>query len=106
MGNISHKAPTASLGGSGNWKVLNKVMPDWHVADNAIVPLGTTAGSASSTLAATDLQSAAAPEPSINPSADIFRFDSARGTDVVRGLDLSQGDSIVRHDYARGTFHA
>ena len=35
----------------------------------------------------------------------MFRFDSARGTDVVRGLDSSQGDSVVRQDDARGTFH-
>ena len=86
--------------------LTGKPEPTWKIANNKIVPLGTTVGSASSTLASADLQAAAAPESSVNPSADIFRFDAAGGTDVVRGLDFSQGDSIVLHDYARGTFHA
>ena len=82
---------------------------DWDVADNKIVPVGTAPDSTSAALAhaaTPDLFSTGAPEPSINPSADMFRFDSARGTDVVRGLDFSQGDSVVRQDDARGTFHA
>jgi hypothetical protein len=102
-GNTTHKQPSPS---GENWVLTSKVGPTWHIADNNIVPVGRSVGSASSTLASADLQAAAAPEPSINPSADMFRFDSTRGTDVVRGLDSSQGDGVVRQDDARGTFDA
>ena len=55
-GNTTHKQPEAS---GNNWFPTDKAEPTWHIANNKIVPLGTT----TSTLASLDLQATAAPNP-------------------------------------------
>ncbi len=48
---------------------------------------------------------AAAQKVSADAFGDTFRFDAAGKTDKVRGLNFDDGDRIVLHDYAKGTFH-
>ena len=105
-GNVTHRAPEPS---GNNWFPTDKAEPTWTMSGNKIVPLGTTASYATSLAAAAPLAAeaevAATALTAVSTSADVFRFDAKGSPDVVRGLDLDGGESLVLHDYARGTFH-
>jgi hypothetical protein len=112
-GNTTHKTPWAT---GANWQEVNSGIPGgWNVANNKIVPIGTTAQNAPSVPGTPDDDDEPSPGPSPTPTPDdggdgrarTYRFDGDqvdRTPDTLSGFDFGEGDRIVLIDYARGTF--
>ena len=112
-GNTTHKTPWAT---GANWQEVNSGIPGgWNVANNKIVPIGTTAQNAPSVPSTPDDDDEPSPGPSPTPTPDdggdgrarTYRFDGDqvdRSPDTISGFDFGEGDRIVLTDYARGTF--
>ncbi len=94
-GNVTHKLPAAS---EANWQP-HVTSAAWTIADNKIVPVGTTLAEARALLHPTD------PGPG-NGQPDLFRLDALGPTDVIDKLDFTEGDVIELFGYKGGVFHA
>ena len=94
-GNITHMQPWSA---DANWQQTNKAEPTWTIANNTIVPMGTTVAEAQALLDSDQ-------DPG-NGQPDLFRFDAVGPTDVLNGLDFTEGDVIELYNYKGGTFHA
>ena len=92
-GNITHRQPEPN---GNNWFPTDKPEPGWIMANNTIVPLGTTPDNPPDPPDPTD--------PG-NGRPDLFRFDNAGPADVV-SVDFSEGDVIELFGYKGGAFHA
>ena len=106
-GNTTHKTPMAT---GANWQEVNSGPGGWTVANNKIVPIGTTVQNAPS-IPSTPDDDEPAPGPTPDDGGDgtarISRFegDQVDSTpDTISGFDFGEGDRIVFIDYARGTF--
>ena len=76
------------------------------MANNTIVPLGTTPDNRRTRPILRTRPDPPDPTDPGNGRPDLFRFDDAGPTDVVSGLDFSEGDVIELFGYRGGAFHA
>ncbi len=112
-GNYTHQAPS---GADANWQP-HATNNGWTIANNKIVPVGTTLADVTGPTSPPPPPPPAPPPPTSPPpppppvqsgngQADHFRFDAAGPTDVVNRLDFGEGDTIELYNYKGGTFHA
>ena len=102
-GNTTHKTPEA-VEPSNNWMPDNYKPSGWTIANNKIVPLGTTGGSSGG--------GSVAPAPPSLPAgdggADDFRYNGNNidGTERVtfKNVDFKEGDRIILSNFDNGTF--
>ncbi len=95
----------ASMPTNSAWFDVNKRGSNWTISDK-IIPLGSTLAEANAAMAKLQGAPEAAPQAAqaAVSEADTFRFDAKGAPDRVSGVDFDRGDTVVLHDYAKGTF--